>query len=1104
LDGAQQIELLTRIEALATGAESWSLQLEARQRVHDALDSRSASWSPELLAAKRALADSLVTNGEHARALSLFEEVRSFFEETRGGADVELRDARIALARARAAMGDHRGALAVQEQVVAALRLVQPEMELELAQARRTLATTMRRLGNRAGALAELESAHAVMTRVMGPEDPEYLRASLELAELRAESGNHRGALDLEVHVHEVMSRARGAGDQQVLTVVWNMGVNFEKLGDLASALDHKERAHAGWEALLAHDSDALLRAKSGLARTRKEMGDLDGARELQEYVHATRASDPSSSAKDVVDAGVTLASTRLATGDVAGALDLLRELDRGLVRGAAREGAANIGLRMTLATAMVQAGDPIGAVAITKAVHGRLVEDTGVDPHLLSKVMNSHAIVLSELGEHDSAMQLFHEVIDLRRELFPEGHPEIARAMANLANCCTSLGRFDEALELRRAARDELVRLLPSGHPDLLLADEHLALSLMQSGDLDAALDRMREVADGVARRATDDPSRLRAMRQLATLHMLRGEHERARQLAVGLLDGQRRAAERLALEAPRAARAAARRELDLLVWYYHWLFESSQHAVREDLTSFFNTLESLRAASIVSPFVRRAAATTPSLSPTALALQSVRGRLGRLSLAVPRDPESLRSWELEAVALSEERESCERAMRDALGRFGFEMASPTAEAIAAALPADGVYVCFWRFPRSVEYEPSTNSTAGVDGFIALVVTPGPDVSLVDLGPAGRVETLVGSWRRAIGRPVGGGLVQTTGMRFIEDRLALEVRRAVVDPVFAALGDREVQRMHVVFDDVLHALPIDALPMDDGSVLGDAISVHVEVSGARLAGLSANVPASTGLVVLGDIEFGTDGGPGSSTDWVEPTLRGERERRAPFEPLPGTASEAAAVVRSFERYAEGPVESKLGRAASKEELLRLAPGARYVHIATHGWFSPPESTATDSGRAGVSGWASDASPWRADDVSRAFLPEGRCGIVLAGANESYSGWLTGEELAGIDLTACELVVLSACDTGLGLRSTGQGVLSLQSAVHAAGARSAVTSLWEVSDEATARFFEVFYTKLWRDGSSKSAALWAAKSHLRERRYPTCDWAGWVLSGEPD
>ena len=136
------------------------------------------------------------------------------------------------------------------------------------------------------------------------------------------------------------------------------------------------------------------------------------------------------------------------------------------------------------------------------------------------------------------------------------------------------------------------------------------------------------------------------------------------------------------------------------------------------------------------------------------------------------------------------------------------------------------------------------------------------------------------------------------------------------------------------------------------------------------------------------------------------------------------------------------------------------------------------------------------------------------CGLALAGANLGkdelgrVDGVITAEELSTLDLSKCELAVLSACDTNVGVSRAGQGVASLQKALHMAGAASVITSLWKVPDEATKELMLDFYRRLWIQKKQKSTALWEAKMALRAKKdaqgkpvYTTRDWAAWSLTG---
>ena len=113
-------------------------------------------------------------------------------------------------------------------------------------------------------------------------------------------------------------------------------------------------------------------------------------------------------------------------------------------------------------------------------------------------------------------------------------------------------------------------------------------------------------------------------------------------------------------------------------------------------------------------------------------------------------------------------------------------------------------------------------------------------------------------------------------------------------------------------------------------------------------------------------------------------------------------------------------------------------------------------------------------------------------------------GMLTAEELCSLDLSGCELAVLSACETNVGIRRAGQGIQSLQAALYAGGARTSISSLWKVPDTATRQLMEAFYTGIWKQKLGKAEALWQAKQALRNDGAPLRDWAAWVLTGDPD
>ena len=180
------------------------------------------------------------------------------------------------------------------------------------------------------------------------------------------------------------------------------------------------------------------------------------------------------------------------------------------------------------------------------------------------------------------------------------------------------------------------------------------------------------------------------------------------------------------------------------------------------------------------------------------------------------------------------------------------------------------------------------------------------------------------------------------------------------------------------------------------------------------------------------------------------------------------------------------------GAGAGTAQLVRDLPRARWAHIATHGFFADP----------------SIPSVLRPDPKLFSFIGRERggaglrnplvlSGLVLAGANRPSvdlngsrhddMGILTAEAIAALPLQDLELVVLSACDTGVGLSfiaGGGEGVFGLQRAFHLAGAHNVVASLWQVDDQATAALMAIFYDQLWQKHKPPIEALRIAQLTL--------------------
>ena len=133
-----------------------------------------------------------------------------------------------------------------------------------------------------------------------------------------------------------------------------------------------------------------------------------------------------------------------------------------------------------------------------------------------------------------------------------------------------------------------------------------------------------------------------------------------------------------------------------------------------------------------------------------------------------------------------------------------------------------------------------------------------------------------------------------------------------------------------------------------------------------------------------------------------------------------------------------------------------------------------------------------------------------RSGLILSGANSSWQqadpkiadeedGILTAYEISLMDLNNTDLVVLSACETGLGEVQGSEGVYGLQRAFKIAGVKNIIMSLWQVPDKQTAELMELFYKNWLIEKMSTRAALASAQKTMRDKKLEPYYWAGFVL-----
>ncbi|MBF2086055.1 CHAT domain-containing protein [Thermoleptolyngbya sp. C42_A2020_037] len=419
----------------------------------------------------------------------------------------------------------------------------------------------------------------------------------------------------------------------------------------------------------------------------------------------------------------------------------------------------------------------------------------------------------------------------------------------------------------------------------------------------------------------------------------------------------------------------------------------------------------------------------------------------------------------------------------------------------IQARLPADGALVEYVRYrpfdPRNpLGQKPASNLRNWSDrGFgdpryAAYVLLPSGDVRWADLGDAAAIDGQIQRFLEFLrcGERRATPCYEPEQLKPVAQTLY----QLIFAPVQAHLGNAS----HVLIspDSQLNLVPFAALVDGQNRYLIETYTLTYLTSGRDLLRQQPTAPPQQPPVVLANPDFDTADAQGV----IQVASASRGGARSPdmgslrFRPLAGSALEVAAI-----RPWLGEKAVMLTEARATENALKQVQGPSILHLATHGFFlpdvpiSPPET--------GVG-----TLPQSANRVENPLL---RSGLALAGFNQRESdgedGVLTALEVASLSLRGTRLVVLSACETGLGDVADGEGVYGLRRAFVLAGAESLLMSLWQVGDRRTADLMQQYYERL-AQGTGRSEALRQIQLAALENpahRHPY-HWAAFFLSGQ--
>lgn len=685
-------------------------------------------------------------------------------------------------------------------------------------------------------------------------------------------------------------------------------------------------------------------------------------------------------------------------------------------------------------------------ALILEKA--GRLETEPGAG------LLNNLAAIAEVKRDYAQAETLYRRAQSIYEKVYHPEHTLVAQALTNRGTLYTNQGRYDEAEPLYLQALAMRTKVLGEEHPDVVFILNMLARLYAARGDTAQSVTTQSRAVGISERNLTRYLGAGSERDKLALLTKLSWETDRT-----------------ISLHTRVAPTSGAAQQLALTT-----LLQRKGRA----LDTMADDLAWLR---------RRA---TPADLALLKQLQTTRTELARLVIGGPQKLTPA-DHQTRIKQLEEQRDRIEAEISRSRAEFRPSSQPITLDAVQRAIPAAAVLIEFAAYRAFNPKFKGVDEQFGPARYAAYVLRQRGTPQWVDLGEREKIDKAVDELRQAL---------RNRKRRDVQ-RLARNADRLVMQPLRPLLG--ATRRVFIAPDGQLNLLPFAALVDSHNQYLIHRYIFSYLSSGRDLLRHGGKQPNTQRPLIVANPDFGEQD-KGAATERVlqykskppSAASSGTMLAEAYFPALPGTDGEAQALKKLL------PDATVLvGRQATKTALQQAA-APNILHIATHGFFL---DGAADGGR-GTRALREDEAPPIANPLLRS-------GLALSGANQANraatpkdDGILSALEAAGLDLWGTQLVVLSACDTGVGEVKTGEGVYGLRRALVLAGSEAQVLSLWPVSDLATRDLMIEYYRGL-QQGAGRTEGLRRAQLQLLHRgmvrgqdfSHPYY-WASFIQSGQ--
>ena len=671
-------------------------------------------------------------------------------------------------------------------------------------------------------------------------------------------------------------------------------------------------------------------------------------------------------------------------------------------------------------------------------------------------------------IGNYEEARPLFEESLEIGKETLGCNHPDTAISLNNLGGLYNSMGRYEEALPLYQESLEIHKNILEVNHPHTAIFLMNLALLMIKLNDANKAFNLMQQYFSI-------------ELNLISQIFKVSNEQQRLTYFQNNYV-GFEAFISLIFQNFPNSSEA---------IQSVFELLQRRKTIVTETSILQKNAILSGRYPHLKALFKEYQEKTQEIVTLTFQVLTQTQKKY--LDKLIQKQQEIEEELSLKIPELNIEKELLEIDRR----------------AVSLQLPEGSILLEFVQF-RDFNFKAIvTNGDKGVKSsrYLAFILPAGqPDnVQMIDLGEAENIDRLIKVFRENIILEKSDGFDRMILKMKTQEELdkiqanpelnevfqnKQQLKQLLFDPIQKYLP-ADTQKLIIAPDGELNLLPFELLPLNNHQYLMDEYTISYVNVGRDLIRLKfpsttqptqpliiANPDYNLNAVICQNIPTKTE----RSIDTVHSDLR-KSQPDGMFTPIPGTGLESIEI----SRYLGVTPQTEKN---ALEFLVKSQLSPRILHIATHGYFLTIENLKP----------LKDTPFSQLDSLHRAGMqnlqnPLLRAGLAFAGANTALNGGrlpaaaedgiLTAQDVATfLDLSATELVVLSACESGLGEVKLGESVHGLRHAFLQTGAKSLIVSLWAVNDISTAILMGQFYHYYLEDKLPVGKALERAKRYV--------------------